>query len=114
MADLDTQSQAKGECSAAVHSESVLPFLFRLRPVVNNSVEQRAAVCESQTSKSLGVARKQIAGQLPFFLRLWWLRDCVGSERFPSFANEMITCPLGSQYSDPLCDAGSADMTISL
>lgn len=50
--------------------------------------------------------RTELANLLPFYLRFWPLTECIGSELYET--NRSYSLPVGSQYSNPLCDASSA------
>ena len=85
------------------------PFFVRLRPPIDDRLGHDAFVRPSAAAGS--TSRTELAGRLPFFLRRWWLRDHAG-ETFPSFGGALHTLPLGSQYSDPVCDVGSSDIRL--
>lgn len=98
--------------SRALHYEGqqqVLPLFLRLCAPPKYAGVKVTSALPAATHRN---SRKALADRLPFFLRLWWLRDQPGSKHFSGFTNQMITFPIGSQYSDPICDAGSADMAI--
>jgi len=57
-------------------------------------------------------SRKELAERAPFFLRVWLLREHVEGKHFPNYGADLHTLPLGSQYSDPLCDVGSSDIQL--
>jgi hypothetical protein len=84
------------------------PFFARYRPAVADGFGHEGPPPLPAASPS----RAEAARRLPFFLRRWWLRDHVGGEAFPKFGGDLHTLPLGSQYSDPFCDAGSADVRV--
>ncbi len=73
--------------------------------------EQMAAP-SPQAPPSHCKSRKEMAELSPFFLRVWLLREHVEGEHFPIFGADLHTLPLGSQYSDPLCDVGSSDIQL--
>jgi len=111
------QSVSGNKASAAVsfsiaerELERRTPFFSRLWRLIDESEHEQPAVSQQQSRLSPGTSRKELAGRLPFFLRLWWLREYVGSEHFSTYGGLVYTLPLGSQYSDPLCDAGSSDV----
>jgi len=82
-----------------------LPFLIALIDVVTTDITP-----EIHTPLNAN-ERRAVADKIPFFLRLWWLREDSGNEHFITLGNQMFTTPVGTPYSDPLCDAGSADLT---
>lgn len=53
--------------------------------------------------------RAELAGDVPFFLRAWWLRDRVEMDSINFGAFPTTTLPLWSLHSDPLCDAANLD-----
>ncbi|HEV8714570.1 MAG TPA: hypothetical protein VGX03_17295 [Candidatus Binatia bacterium] len=92
--------------------EGRIPFFSRLWEVMDVGEREHIAVPLQQAPLSPGISRKELAELAPFFLRLWWLREYVGSENFPAFGSRLHTLPLGSQYSDPLCDVRSSDIQL--
>jgi len=86
------------------------PFFVRLRPSIDDGIGHDASARPSPAARN--TSRTELAGRLPFFLRRWWLRDHAGGETFPSFGSALHTLPLGSQYSDPVCDVGSSDIRL--
>ncbi|MCA9817414.1 MAG: hypothetical protein KC652_20040 [Cyanobacteria bacterium HKST-UBA01] len=98
------------EISEQSSAREDLPFLFRLCPdeAFGQSAPLEKAPIEEGLSYALAT-RRETAALLPFILRLWWIRELVGSERFVCWSHSMFTAPVGSQYSDPICDAGASD-----
>jgi hypothetical protein len=98
------------EILARREQERRTPFFVRLGRPIDDRAGHDASARPSSAAGSL--SRAELAGRLPFFLRRWWLRDHVEGETFPSSGHELHTLPLGSQYSDPLCDVGSSDFRV--
>ena len=55
------------------------------------------------------VKRAEVADQLPFFLRAWWLRDRIETEGLGFGEGGAATTPLWLLHSDPICDAANID-----
>lgn len=89
------------------HSESHLPLFLSLVEIEPEAAEQVAGLQPSMSS----VERRELANKVPFFLRLWWLREDFANEHLIRLGNQAFTTPVGTPYSDPLCDAGSADLS---
>ncbi len=61
------------------------------------------------TTRSSAKRRVEIADDVPFFLRAWWLRDRVENSLISFGAFPSTTLPLWSLHSDPMCDAANLD-----
>jgi hypothetical protein len=85
-----------------------LPFFWRVWAALSDQYSEVTNDKKPEAQVTCDAESKPLADKLPFFLRLWSLRQHAGSEQFISYHGE-LTLPLGSQYSDPLCDASSAD-----
>ncbi len=88
------------------------PFFSRLWELMEKTEREQMAATSPQAPPSHGASRKELAGLTPFFLRVWLLREHVAGEHFPNYGTDLHTLPLGSQYSDPLCDVGSSDIQL--
>ena len=53
--------------------------------------------------------RQKAAGNVPFALRAWWLREFQESSDLHWHIDSAVTGPIWSLYSDPLCDLGGLD-----
>jgi hypothetical protein len=90
-----------------------MPFFARLWDLAEISATPVAHAPGSPSDgSSAGLSRKELAERAPFFLRVWLLREQVDGKDFPTFGADLHTLPLGSQYSDPLCDVGSSDIQV--
>lgn len=91
------------------HSATELPLFFSLF-----GTEIGAEIGADQTANfppsMAPEQRRALADKVPFFLRLWWLREDSANEHLIRLVNQMFTTPVATPYSDPLCDAGSADI----
>lgn len=62
------------------------------------------------TPRSDAVLRAQVADDLPFFMRAWWLRDRICCQELVFGEQSSSTRPLWSAHSDPLCDTSNMDI----
>ena len=88
------------------------PLFARMWELMDASEREQIAPPSPQAPPLHGTSRKELAGLAPFFLRVWLLREHVEGEHFPNYGTDLHTLPLGSQYSDPLCDVGSSDIQL--
>lgn len=68
--------------------------------LANNSTNQPVETAGS---------RQEIARQLPFLLRAWWLRESKEFQNSAWQEDPYITGPVWSSYSDPMCDMAGLD-----
>lgn len=52
--------------------------------------------------------RLRVADQIPFFMRIWWLRDFDDNHEIAG-DGDAKTLPLSCLHSDPLCDVSNID-----
>jgi hypothetical protein len=86
--------------------EERVPLFVRLCPLSECSQPVAANTVLQKIELSSPISKRQFVDQVPFFLRSWGMSEHIGGK--PIEPMLMYTLPLGSQYSDPLCDASSS------
>lgn len=110
-AELGTSEVERARRRAAAELERRKPLFMRLC-----SSPPHKAPALDRADGTAGLAGRDspasVADRLPFFLRAWWLREDAGSG-FASMPSGLYTMPVGSPYSDPLCDVACADVRLA-
>ena len=82
------------------------------RPTTGAEPDDEAVSAPSAQPRSCVQSRAVLAGQVPFFLRVWLLRDRVENEHLVFGEHSLATLPLFSMHSDPLCDSANMDVSV--